>query len=195
MFQRLTILEKRIATWIVIIAAIFVLPLLMNIQEGILMWFYEITTFVLIIALEAYVLFLIISGRSKERFVYISLQINGVSNEDRTRIDVDGRLVQRLKGKYNGTLRLRSGVHKIRFYNESFSVSADVDTSEDPMVFVEVEHSTVSINIKHKDKKYTADEIAEGLRSDYLFNMFLFLVFNLLLLGRVLRLFLILDII
>jgi len=184
---RLTQLEKRIAKWIVIIAAIFVLPLLMNIQEGAVMWFYEITTFALVVALEAYILFLIISSRSKDRFVYISLQINGVSNEDRTYADVDGRLVQRLKGRYNGTLRLRSGVHNIRIHNESFSVSTDVNTSEDPMIFVEIEHSTTNISIKHKDKKYTEEEIAEEMRSNFYLNLFFFLVFNLLLLIRVIK--------
>jgi hypothetical protein len=159
------------------------------------MWFYGIITFVFVIILEAYILFLIISSRSKDRFVYIILQINGVSNENRTYVDVDGKLVQRFKGEYNGTLRLRSGVHKIRLHNESFSVSADVNTSEDPMIFVEVEYSTACINIRYKGKKYTDDEIAEELRSDFYLNVFLFLVFNLLLLVRVIKILLTLNII
>ena len=87
--------------------------------------------------------------------------------------------MRRFTGAYNGTIRLRKGERKIEFYNKSFFVSTEVEVVDGLMIFVNVEQSVTSVDFRQKEIKEAEKERKERLRSDFLTNLFFFILLNL----------------
>ena len=176
---RFTQSEKRITLTLIVISAVFVLIFFTGIPEEPVPSSYIIGIIILVIAVEIYLFLSCVSNRFKNRYIYASLQINGVSDKSKTCVNVDGKLMRRFTGVYNGTIKLRIGEHRIEFFDKSFSISKNVEITDGLMIFVEVERSIVSIDFEHKERKETEKERRERLRSDFLTNLFFFVLINL----------------
>jgi hypothetical protein len=195
MIKSLTVSEKKIVICVAMLFVILAISLFADIPGDTLIWAYIIGLIAIIASADIYAFYLIVSHGHKGPFSRISLHIKGISHDNTVCVEVDGKLVRRFVGEYNGSLKLRNGDRRVTFYNELFSVSADIEPAENLTIDIERNDSIATIDVGYKEMNNTSEELTERTRSDYRINMFLFGIINFLMVLAILRLLFIFDII
>ena len=168
----------------------------MNIPQEATAWIYIGGIVLLVVAFEVYVFFSYISNYFNSCFTHASLKVIGISDNDQTYVDLDGKLIYRLKGKYDGIIKLRSGEHKITIYNELSSLTASLTIAYECRLIIQADmgNSTIIINTELA-KEESIEDATKRLKGYNNVNLFLFFIANLLMILAVIRILAIGDII
>ena len=195
MSRKLTVSEKRIIITISVLLFLSVITLFANIPKDILIWAYAAGTVFFVICAEIYIFYSYVSRRFENRFIHIMLRINGVPDNERTFVKVNGTLVQKYTGRYDGVFKLRGGYRDVTFFNKRFTVTSNIKVEEFLSVDVAVENSVAVVRTKLKELEGTEEELETRLKRFDRINLFVFFVANWCMFFSVLKILAIWDII